>query len=95
MTPAENHQNHQNFGITLDTGTEIIEPKSDERLLGGRISNDMKWNCHIRDNKQSLIAILTSRINAMSKMSTYSSFKNRKMIANGVVMSYMTYLIQV
>ena len=26
MTSARNHLNHQNFGITLDTGTDIIEP---------------------------------------------------------------------
>ena len=94
MTSPRNHQNYDNFGITLDTGTEIVEPRSDERLLGGRISNDMKWNCHVRDSKNSLTSILTSRINALSKVAAYSSFKNRKMIANGVVMSYVTYLIQ-
>ena len=37
---------------------------------------------------------MTSKINALSKISVYSSFKNRKTIANGMVMSYITYLIQ-
>ena len=94
MTSARNHLNHQNFGITLDTGTEIIEPGHEERLLGGIISNDMKWNSHVRDSEKSLTTILTSRINALCKVSAYSSFKTGKMIANGVMMSHITYLIQ-
>ena len=80
--------------ITLDTGSEKIEPRSEERLLGITVSNDLKWSRHIRDGKKSLISILTSRINALNKVASYSSFKNRKMIANGVVMSHITYLIQ-
>ena len=38
---------------------------------------------------------LTSRVNALSKMSKVSSFKTRKMLANGMVMSSLIYLIQV
>ena len=94
MTSSRSHRNHHNFGITLDTGTEIIEPGCEERLLGGIITNDMKWNGHVRDSEKSLIQILTSRINALCKVSAYSSFKTRKMIANGVVLSHLTYLIQ-
>ena len=94
MTSSKQHRNHQNFNITLDTGTEIIQPVSEERLLGGVVSNDLKWNNHVQDNKKSLIVILTSRVNALSKVSRFSSFKVRKMIADGVVMSYLVYLIQ-
>ena len=94
MTSAIKHRNHQNFNITLDTGSEIIEPISEERLLGGLVSSDLKWNKHVRDDKKSLITILTSRINALSKVASYSSFKTRKMIANGIVMSYVVYLVQ-
>ena len=93
MTSARKHQIHQNFGITLDTGTEIIEPVSEERLLGGTVSSNLKWNCHIMDSKKSLINILTSKTNALSQVSRYSSFKNRKLIANGVIMSHIIYLI--
>ena len=94
MTSARNHQRHGNFGITLDTGSETIEPRTEERLLGATVSNDFKWGKHIRDSKKSLTAILTTRINALRKVAKYSSFKNRKMIANGIVMSHITYLIQ-
>ena len=94
LTSASNHRLHGNFNITLDTGNEIIEPRSEDRLLGGIISSNLKWKSHIQDHQQSLSAILTSKINALSKISAYSSFKTRKTIANGVVMSYLTYLIQ-
>ena len=39
--------------------------------------------------------ILTSRVNALQKISMYSSFKTRKMVANGVVLSHLTYFIQI
>jgi hypothetical protein len=93
MTSARRHVNHHNFGIYLNTGAEIIQPQSEERLLGANVSNSLTWNTHIRDGKGSLISNLTSRINALFKVCQYSNFTTRKMIANGIVMSYLTYLI--
>ena len=94
MCSKSNHSKHGNYGITLNTGAEIIEPVSSEKLLGGFISNDYTWNIHIRDSDKSLFRTLVSRINALSKISKFSSFKTRKMIANGVVQSRLIYLIQ-
>ena len=94
MTSARNHKIHDNYGITLNTGAEIIKPQNYEKLLGGFISNNLTWKENIRDNKKSLFRIITSRINALSKISRISSFKTRKMIANGIVMSKIIYLIQ-
>ena len=37
MTSARNQTSHGNFEITLDTGTEIIGPRTEEKLLGGHI----------------------------------------------------------
>ena len=93
MTSAKKHRIHDNFGITLDTGREIIEPQYEEKLLGAFISNDLSWKNHIRNTKTSLIKTLTSRINALSKVSQYSSFLTRKTVANGMFMSYLSYLI--
>ena len=94
MCTSNQHKKHQNYNITLDTGTEIIEPITSEKLLGGFISNDFKWNEHVRNNEKSLFRILTSRVNALSKISKVSSFKTRKMLANGLVISQIIYLIQ-
>ena len=94
MASAKNHRRKGDYGITLNTGSEIIEPQINEKLLGGFISNDLTWKEHLRDNKKSLFKILTSRINALSKISRISSFKTRKMIANGIFLSKLIYLIQ-
>ena len=94
MCSKSNHRKNGDFGITLNTGTEVIEPIPSEKLLGGYISSDLTWNNHIRDNHNSIFKTLVSRINALSKISNFSSFKTRKMIANGVVQSRLIYLIQ-
>ena len=94
MSSSRNHLQHGNFGVTLDTGNEEIEPSTEERLLGATVSNDFKWSKHVWDGKKSLVTILTVKINALRKVAKYSSFKNRKMIADGIVMSHISYLVQ-
>ena len=103
LTSDINHRNHDNYGITLNTGNEIILPQESEMLLGGIVSNDLKWKVHILNGikatetssaKKSLISQLTTRLNALRKVSTFSSFKVRKMIGNGIFMSKIVYLIQ-
>ena len=94
MASARNHKTHRNYGITLNTGAEIIKPQDNEKLLGGFISNDLTWKENIRDNAKSLLNMITTRINALSKISRINNFRTRKMIANGIVMSKLIYLIQ-
>ena len=62
-------------------------------LLGGIISNDLKWKGHIlngikasevSDGKKSILNILVTRLNALRKISKFSSFKVRKMIGSGI-----------
>ena len=93
MASAKNHKLHNNYGITLNTGSEIIEPQNNEKLLGGFISNDLKWFENIRNNEKSLFRILTSRVNALSKICRISNFKTRKMLANGIFMGNLIRLI--
>ena len=94
MASTSKHRTHQDFNITLDTGNEIIKPEKYELLLGGFISNDLTWNEHIRDNKKSMIKKLTSRVNILTKVAQIADFKTRKMIANGIIMSTIVYIIQ-
>ena len=94
MTSKIQHKKYQDFGITLDTGQEFITPVQNEKLLGAQISNDFKWNNHIRENDKSLFKLLTSRVNALRKVSYLSKFEDRKLISNGLVMSLIVHLIQ-
>ena len=94
MASSRRHKKYNNFEIKLDTGSEVIEPVNNAKLLGGHISNDFKWNDHVRDNEKSMFKILTSKVNALSKVSKIANFKTRKMVASGVVTSTLNYLIQ-
>ena len=94
MSPRNLQKKHGNYGITLDTGEEIIEPVENEKMLGCLISSDFTWNEHIRDNELSMQRLLTSRINALKKVSGGVPFKTRKMLANSIVISRMIYIIQ-
>ena len=95
MASSQKHKKHQDFGIILDTGTEIVEPISNEKLLGAKISNNFLWNLHIRDDEGSMFKSLTSKINALFKISTLASFKTRRMVASGLILSTLSYIIQV
>ena len=41
LTSSSAHSRHGNYGITLNTGTEIIQPSEEERLLGANLKNDL------------------------------------------------------
>ena len=81
------------FSVTLDTENEVIQPSKCEKLLGGIISQNLKFTEHIQDNDESMIKALNTRLNALKKVSKTASFKSRKMIANGIIMSRIIYLI--
>ena len=94
LRTAEMHKSQGTSGIELDTGAEVIQPSKCEKLLGAHISQDMKWEQHLRTHDKSAFKILTSRINALWKISPLASFKSRKMIADGIFISSLIYVIQ-
>ena len=80
--------------VKLEAGPHTILPSSTEKLLGGRISQDLKWKQHILEGDESLVKQLTSRINGLCMLSSRTSMKTRLMVANGIVVSKICYLIQ-
>ena len=80
--------------VELQAGEHTIRPTRTEKLLGGNISEDLKWREHLLDNEQSLVRQLTSRINGLVKISHCASFSTRLMVANGIFVSQLCYLIQ-
>ena len=86
----------------LDTSTTIITtpsatitPSSKERLLGAEIHQDLKWRDHVLDGENSLVKSLNKRLGALKKIKNMASFKARKMIATGIFMSKLIYLMPV
>ena len=94
MASEHRHKKHNDFGIQLNTGNEIIHPVQSEVLLDVTLSNNFQWNHHIRDGEQPLIRSLNRRNTALKRISRISDFKTRKMIGSGLIMSTISYAIQ-
>ena len=92
MTTSQNRR-LKNPQIQVQTPNETINTSNSEKLLGGFIHEDLKWKEHIVDNENSLIKSLTTCLNALKKMSTCANFKMRLMVANGIFISKLIYLI--
>ena len=80
--------------VKLEAGPHTILSSSTEKLLGCQISQDLKWNKHILEGEESLVKQITSRINGLCMLSSRASFQTRLMVANGIVVSKLCYLIQ-
>ena len=95
MTTRQKRWHRDTTNITINTPTALVTPSAVERLLGAQVHQDMKWKEHILDNDDSLIRSLNRRAGAIKKISSTASFKTRKMIANGIYMSKLIYLMPV
>ena len=62
--------------------------------FGGLISEDSKWKVNLLIGKDSIIKQLRSRVNGLSLISPRATFGTRLMVANGLVVSRICYLIQ-
>ena len=81
--------------VRIDTGTVMVTPVETEKLLGLNIHQSLKWREHIITNKKSMTKTLTTRLNALKKLSVNASFKTRLMVANSCFMSIIIYMISV
>ena len=81
--------------LELDTGNEIIKSTDCSKLLGIYVSQNLKWDQHLKHHKNSMTKILTTRLNALNRISQFACFKTRKAIAAGIFTSSLIYMIQV
>ena len=79
--------------VEIRTPTEIIRPTCHEKLFDCWVQDNLKWSDHLRDHKESLIKSLSRRCSAVKKLAKITSFKDRKMLADGISTSMLTYLI--
>ena len=79
--------------VSINAGGYIICPSETEKLLGGILHQSVTWKQHIQGHKSSLMNQLCSRLNGLKKVCVNASFRTRLMMANGVFMSKLSYLI--
>ena len=73
--------------VTLTAGEHTIQQAKTAKLLGGTISQDLKWKEHLLSSEQSVIKQITSRINGLSLISSRSTFNTRLLVVNWIVIS--------
>ena len=95
MSTKQKRVHRDTSRISIITPSAVITPSTVERLLGAQVYQDMKWREHILDNESSLIKSLNQRIGAIRKLSRFAGFRTRKMIANGIFISKLIYLMPV
>ena len=81
--------------VSIEAGKYTIKPSNHEKLLGCHISESMKWNEHLIDNKESHLNQLNKRLNGLSLVCKRADFKTRLMVANGIFGSKLVNLIQI
>ena len=81
--------------VRVQVGTENQELSQVERLLGLQVNQSLKFQEHIMTNEDSVIRSLHKRVNAIKMLSKVMSFKIRLLIANGIFMSKLIYVIPV
>ena len=79
--------------VRIRTPGVTIGPSKTEKLLGCWIHENLKWSEHLVDNSNSLLRQLNQRLGALKRICKLTNFKNRKMIANGLFVSKISYLI--
>ena len=81
-------------GVVIRTPSEVIEQSRSEILLGCWLHQDMNFDDHILGNNESVLRSLNTRIGALKIIRKVVSFKVRRVVANGIFMSKVIYLIE-
>ena len=95
MSTGQTHtRNKDKYQVVINTPTAVIKPSKSEKLLGCWVQDDLKWTKYLRNSKgDNLIRSLNIRLGALKKIRKVAGFRNRKMIAEGIVVSKVSYLI--
>jgi hypothetical protein len=91
IASSKGHSMNGDYGIKLNTGNEVIDATSTEKLLGGHIKDDLSWTFHISE----LIKTLAKKITALQLVAKWGDFRTRKIIGAGIIQSYLGYLAPV
>ena len=80
--------------VSMQADGHTITPSKQEKLLGCIVSENLKWRHHIMEHEQSIIMQLTSRVNGLTLITSRADFHTKLMVANGLIISKLSYLIQ-
>ena len=77
--------------LYLEAQPNIIRPVRVFKFLGINIEDNLMWNSHLVEGKDSLLTQLKRRLTALRKCRPYIDFRLSKMLANGLFASKLAY----
>ena len=93
MSRKQKRRHIETAAVTLDTGSEVITPSLVEHLLGVSVHQDLGFGSMLITSKNSLISSLNTRIKALKKISSISSFKTRLCVCSSIVVSKILHML--
>jgi hypothetical protein len=93
MSTKQKRRHINTAAVTIDTGSEVITPSLVEHLLGVSVHQDLGFGSMLITSKNSLISSLNTRIKALKKISSISSFKTRLCVCSSIVVSKILYML--
>ena len=81
--------------VTTDENGEIltIRPGTSLRILGGNFHRNLSWTAHLEVGENALLPALRKRLGALKHLSKEIPKKCRLILANGLIMSKIVYLL--
>ena len=80
---------------TPDGNLKHIAASDSCRLLGANLDKDMSWHVNMDTGQKALIPALRSKIGALSHIAKFMPKHSRLLLANGLILSKLLYLITV
>ena len=82
--------------VTLDTGeVKTIVAEKYTRILGCNLLHNLTWQSHLQSGKKPLLGDLRRKLGTLKYLSHQMPHKCRKILAEGIIWSKVTYLIEV
>ena len=78
----------------VDSKGDQIRPHEDCRLLGVRLSRDLKWTNHIHTDEAAIMKRITKRLSALKFVGKFIEKSRKVVLANGLINSLIVYGIQ-
>ena len=80
--------------VTVE-GVKTIKSNKSERLLGINLQDDISWKSHLQTGEKPLISTLCKRLGALRHLGTQVPKNGRKLLATGLILSKIVYMIPV
>ena len=83
------------LNVQTPEGMKTIKSNVSERLLGINLQNDTSWKSHLQTGEKPLMSALRKRLGALKHLGTQVPKNGRKLLATGLIISKLIYMIPV